>query len=61
MLVMAYYMVLRHEPYHEAGANFFDRLNPETTAQHLLKRHRQIGYQAELHPLLEAEAVCPVV
>jgi hypothetical protein len=55
-----YCLRLRHEPDREAGANFFDRLNSETTAQRLLKRLRQIGYQVELHPLLEAEAACPV-
>jgi transposase len=61
MLIMAYYMLLRHEPYHEAGATFFDRLNPETTAQRLLKRLRQLGYQAELHPLSAVAPVCSAV
>jgi len=49
ILVMAYYMLSRQEPYREAGADFFDRLNSETTAQRLLKRLQQLGYAVEAH------------
>lgn len=55
MLVMAYYMLVRKEPYREAGASFFDRLDPATTAHRLVKRLQQLGYQAELHPLPVAQ------
>jgi transposase len=51
LLVIAYYMLLRKEPYREAGADFFDRLNPEATAHRLVRRLHQLGYQADLHPL----------
>ena len=51
LLVIAYYMLLRQEPYHEAGADFFDRLNPEATARRLVQRLHQLGYEAELRPL----------
>jgi transposase len=55
MLVMAYYMIQRQEPYREAGADFFDRLQPEDTARRLIKRLASLGYQVTLqHPSTEA-------
>jgi transposase len=51
ILVIAYYMLLRKEPYREAGADFFDRLNPEAIAHRLVQRLQQLGYQADLRPL----------
>jgi transposase len=54
-LMMAYYMIQRQEPYREAGANFFDRLQPEGTARRLIKRLESLGYQVSLqHPSIEA-------
>jgi hypothetical protein len=37
-LVMAYDRIQRREPYRDAGADFFDRLQPEDTARRLVKR-----------------------
>jgi transposase len=48
MLVMAYYMIQRREPYREAGADFFDRLQPEDTARRLVKRLESLGYHVTL-------------
>jgi transposase len=48
MLVMAYYMIQRREPYHDAGADFFDRLQPEDTARRLVKRPETLGYLVTL-------------
>jgi transposase len=48
LLVMAYYMIQRREPYREAGADFFDRLQPEDTARRLIKRLESLGYQVTL-------------
>jgi hypothetical protein len=45
MLMMAYSMIQRQEPYREAGADFFDRLQPADTAPRLLKRLEHLGYQ----------------
>lgn len=45
MLTMAHYMIQRREPYREAGADFFDRLQPEDTARRLIKRLESLGYQ----------------
>jgi transposase len=48
MLVMAYYMIQRQEPYREAGADFFDQLQPEDTARRLVKRLEHLGYHVTL-------------
>ena len=48
ILVMAYYMIQRQEPYREAGADFFDRLQPEDTARRLVKRLESLGYHVTL-------------
>jgi transposase len=48
MLVIAYDMIQRQEPYREAGAAFFDRLQPEDTARRLVKRLEHLGYQVTL-------------
>ncbi len=47
ILVISYYMLLRKVPYHEAGADFFDRLNSGATAQRLVKRLQQLSYAVE--------------
>jgi transposase len=43
ILVMAYYMLLRKEPYREAGAEYFDKCRPEVTAKRLVKRLEALG------------------
>jgi hypothetical protein len=56
ILVIAYHMLLRKEPYCEAGADFFDRLNPEAIAHRLVQRLHQLGYEAELRPVAASPA-----
>jgi transposase len=48
ILVMAYDMIQRREPYRDAGADFFDRLQPADTARRLVKRLESLGYQVSL-------------
>jgi transposase len=48
ILVMAYDMIQRQEPYREAGAAFFDRLQPEDTARRLVKRLEILGSHVTL-------------
>jgi transposase len=51
MLVLAYDMIQRQEPYRDARADFFDRLQPEDTARRLINRLEGLGYQVTLrHP-----------
>jgi transposase len=45
---MAYYMIQRREPYRDAGADFFERLQPEDTARRLVKRLESLGYHVTL-------------
>ena len=49
ILVMAYHRLSHTEPYREAGADFFDRLNLEAMAQRLVNRLNQLGYDVEEH------------
>jgi transposase len=48
ILVMAYYMISRKEPYREAGADYFDQRRPEDVAQRLVKRLQKLGYDVAL-------------
>jgi transposase len=48
ILVMAYHMIQRKEPYREAGADYFDQLRPEAVAKHLVKRLQTLGYNITL-------------
>lgn len=48
ILVIAYHVIQRQEPYHELGANYFDQKQPEVTTQKLVKRLERMGYQVTL-------------
>jgi len=48
ILVMVYYMLQRKEPYHEAGADFFDQHRPEEVTKRLVKRLERLGYDVTL-------------
>jgi transposase len=51
ILVIAYHMIQRKEPYHELGGNYFDQRQPEVTAKRLLKRLEKLGYQVSITPI----------
>jgi len=44
ILVIAYHLIQRNEPYRELGNDYFDKRKPEATAKRLLKRLSQLGY-----------------
>jgi len=46
ILVIAYYLIKRHEMYRDLGSDYFDQRRPEATAQRLEK----LGYQVTLKP-----------
>ena len=48
ILVIAYCLLSRHEPYRELGGDYFDRLRPEATAKRLIRRLENLGYQITL-------------
>jgi transposase len=56
ILVIAYHLIQRQEPYHELGGNYFDNRRPEATAKRLVKRLEQLGYAVALQP---APALAP--
>lgn len=56
ILVIAYHLIQRNEPYRELGGNYFDQKDPEATAKRLKKRLEQIGYQVTLEPKPEPVA-----
>ena len=55
ILVMAYHMIQRNQPYHELGGNYFDQQRPEITVERLVKRIEKIGYEVtfQLLPFIE--------
>lgn len=48
ILVIAYHLIQRREPYRELGGDYFDRRRPEATAKRLLKRLERLGYDISL-------------
>jgi transposase len=50
ILIMAYHIIQRKEPYHELGGDYFDKRRPEATAQRLVKRLEHLGFQVSLQP-----------
>ena len=58
ILVIAYHLIQRKEPYHELGSDYFDKQRPETTAKRLLRRLERLGYDVSHieQPLLSSAA-----
>ena len=56
ILVIAYHLIQRQEPYRELGGNYFDELRPAATAKRLVKRLERLGYQVSLQSQLAAVA-----
>jgi transposase len=48
ILVIAYHMIQRKEPYHELGGDYFDKRRPEATAKRLVKHLEQLGFSVSL-------------
>lgn len=43
ILVIAYQLIQRHEPYQDLGGDYFDKRRPEVTARHMVKQLEQLG------------------
>jgi transposase len=50
ILVIAYHLIQRQEPYHDLGADYFDKRRPEATAKRLVKRLENLGFEVQLCP-----------
>lgn len=51
ILVSVYYMLSRHEPYHELGADYFDERKKTSVINHLLKRLEKLGFSVAIEPV----------
>ena len=48
ILVIAYHLIKRQEPYREQCGDYFDKRHTEATAKGLVKRLEQLGYSVSL-------------
>jgi hypothetical protein len=58
LLVIAYYVILRREPYHELGEDYLQRLDPEARAQRLVRQLTRLGFDVDVRTHLPA-AIAP--
>ena len=54
ILVAVYHVLARGETYRELGADYFDRLSPQTLQRRLVRRLENLGYKVSLEPLNKA-------
>jgi transposase len=50
LLVAAYHMLTRKEPYRDLGANFFDERDRQAVEHRTIRRLERLGYRVELVP-----------
>lgn len=48
ILVIAYHLIQRQEPYRDLGADYFDQRRPAATAKRLVKRLEHLGFAVQL-------------
>lgn len=48
ILIIAYHIIQRKEPYRELGGDYFDKRRPEATAKRLVKRLELLGFHVTL-------------
>lgn len=48
IVVIAYHLLQRNEPYRELGGDYFDKQRPDATAKRLVKRLERLGYAVTL-------------
>jgi len=51
IVVSAFHMLSRNEPYHELGANYFDEHQREHLVDRLTRRIERLGYRVSLEPV----------
>jgi transposase len=51
IVVSAFHMLSRHEPYHELGANYFDEQRRHHLVDRLTRRIERLGYRVHLEPV----------
>jgi transposase len=48
ILVIAYHLIARSQPYRELGGDYFDTISPAKTAKRLIKRLEHLGFQVSI-------------
>jgi len=56
ILVIAYHLIKRHQPYQELGGDYFDQHSSDKTKNRLVHRLEKLGYQVSLQAASEAVA-----
>lgn len=56
IIVIAYNIIAQKLPYHEFGADYFDRLNESYIKHSFIKRLESLGYEVTLKPLAASAA-----
>lgn len=51
ILVIAYYLIARSQPYRELGGDYFDTISPAKTAKRLIKRLEHLGFQVSIQEI----------
>ena len=51
LLRSVYFMLTRHQPYHDLGPDYFDQRDKQTKADRLLRQLHQLGYAVQAVPL----------
>ncbi|PYV42147.1 MAG: IS110 family transposase [Acidobacteria bacterium] len=54
ILVIAYYVLKRRQPYQDLGSNYFDELHRQTLQRNLIHRLEKLGYKVTLQTLAPA-------
>jgi transposase len=54
ILVIAYHILTRREPYRDLGPNYFDEQDRQHVEQRLVRRLQRLGYEVELKPIDKA-------
>jgi len=54
LLVIAYHVILRREPYHELGEDYLTRLQPDARAKRLVRQLGRLGFEVALHPRMDS-------
>jgi hypothetical protein len=50
ILISAYHMLQKQEPYHELGGDYFDRIQPDQLLSKLVSRINRMGFGVILKP-----------
>jgi hypothetical protein len=54
ILVIAYHVLARKEPYHDLGSNYFDERDRVRVEKRLSRRLERLGYRVTLEPVCAA-------